>query len=592
MSTPTQAAGRPLRWTAEVFLLAGLLALAILPDRFVLRPKLLGQTAILLACGLALAQLAVRARAERRWTGLLALGLLPAGLGLVHLLHTRPPSWALAQDEILRLLLVPLVAWAVSSVVACEGPARSRLLLALAVGTAWAAGYALLQRVGAYRYLDLGIAAHHRAHGGFENPVFLGGWLVLSLPPLLAEALMARGRTRWPCAVAAGLGLPALIATDSAGAWGGFGVAAVLAFLLLMPRSRRRRSILLIGTLGALVLAFIARDVLTRPRNHALIWRDTLSMVAEAPGGVGPGQYPLAFLPYASDELLATYPRREVIINDAHSEVLQLGAELGWAAFGAVLLLAFAAALTVKRTRASQREKPALDGHRFPAAVAALTGSVAMSFVSPDLRFGVTPLLFGALLGLAAAFDGTPARSLRGGLPTRLGVAALALVVLGFGAGEAHRRYEITLLARPRATEPARPDPALQAAIPELLDAIAEDPGDAARHAALGFVLEQLRRHREAAEAFRAALRRREGDVQIARHMGVNEVLSGQYGRAVRTLSAVLEANPDDVDARYLLAYAHYGLGNLLNAMREVETLLERDPEHAQARVLREGLRE
>ena len=76
---------------------------------------------LLTACGLALARIALAGSSPRRWLGLLGLAALPAVLGLVHLTHTEPAGAALARDEIRRLLLVPLLAFSVSAVLAADG---------------------------------------------------------------------------------------------------------------------------------------------------------------------------------------------------------------------------------------------------------------------------------------------------------------------------------------------------------------------------------------------------------------------------------------------------------------------------------------
>jgi len=566
-----------------------LLGLAALPDGFVLRPKLLwGQSLEIAALGLAALALAAAGSSPRPWPRVLALALLPAGLALLHLLLSTPASHALARDEIQRLLLVPLLAAAVGIVICRDARARSRLLAVLALGTLWAAGYAVLQRTGGV--LALGVTPRARAHGGFSNPVFLGGWLVLTTPVLLLEAGYGRGALRWLCALAGGLALPALLGTKSVGAWGGFGVACVVATLLAIPGQRARRRVLVVACVLALIVAVAGRDALFRSRAHGLIWRDSLNMALAHPAGVGPGQFPLAFPQAASPELLATYPPDRVIINDAHSEALQIATELGWTGLAAALLAVLAAALAVRRTRAALAAHPPVDAHRFPAVVAGLGGSLAMSCVSPDLRFGVTSLAFATLLGTAISFETREARPLPGGKLLRALALLGGLALLTYAARDVARRLEIVRLARPAPRE--APDPDVLALLEPARAAAAASPEDPALLLRLGLVLERLRRHAEAARVFDEALALRPDDPVLVRRVAINGVLSGAYDAALPLLTRALEDTPDDVDLRYLLAFAHYGRGDLLASIREVQTILEQDPEHAKARVLLEGLRE
>ena len=117
------------------------------------------------------------------------------------------------------LAVVPaLIIWAVIPI-ANGVPAIADVnigFLWLALAAIWVGGYAVLQRLAGLA--PVGIEPAVRAEAGFGNPVFLGAWLVLVTPLLLAEGLAEPGATRWPSAVAAGLCLPALLGTGSRGA--------------------------------------------------------------------------------------------------------------------------------------------------------------------------------------------------------------------------------------------------------------------------------------------------------------------------------------------------------------------------------------
>ena len=581
----------------------------------------LGRSFLLMAAGLLVVSGARRGQLRLPWSAYLAASLGPGLLALLHPLHSEPASQMLARDEIARLLLLPLTVWLVASLAGSERR-RSSLVLALALATAGVAVYAVIERLG---WMPETIAPHVRTRAGFGNPVFLGAWLVLVVPLCLAEGLLRPGPGRWLAALAAGFGIPAILATSSAGALVALGVSIVLLVILVVGRSRWMTIILGgLAALGALVLT-TRLGLLLRPRAHDLIWRDTLQMVLEHPSGVGPGQYQLAFLPYASPELLEVYPRELTIVNDAHNEPLQVLAELGWLGLAA---LALATVWLGRASLAALARRATPDRHRLAAACAAVGGSVAQSLVSPDLRFSVTFMTLGVLLGLMASFDDAPS-VWRPKPATCALLMALGLGLLGLGARDIYRISERQdLVARPAEAGNAEPaaDPAAEAAIDAARARLTQSPDDPEAFFDLGLALSTAGRQAEAVEAFGAALALRPGNPSIVRNLGMVEHRAGMHARAMPHLEQALGHDPEDVlvrvllgwstlhtgsptgaavhartvleqrpgqpDARYLLAYAAFVMGDVRTAMVEVEALLSRYPEHSKARLLSEVLSE
>lgn len=608
-------------WLAGLALLAALLCLAWVPDTAVVRAKVsLGRSLLLVSAGLLVVSGARRGALNLPWAGFLAASLGPGLLALLHPLHSEPASHGLARDEIARLLLLPLTVWLVADLARGER-GRGRLVLALALATAGVAGWAVIERVG---WLPEVIAPHARTRAGFGNPVFLGAWLVLLVPTCLAEGLLRPGPGRWLAALAAGLGIPAILATGSAGALVGLGVSVVLLVVLLVGRSRWLMIILGgVAALGALVLG-TRLGLLLRPRAHDLIWRDTLQMVLDHPSGVGPGQFQLAFLPYASEELLDVYPRELTIVNDAHNEPLQVLAELGWVGFLALVV----AALWLGRASLGALARQHADRHRLAAAAAAVGGALAQSLVSPDLRFSVTFMTLGLLVGLMASFDVTPS-TWRPKPATCALLMAVGLGLLVLAARDAwHIRERLDLVDRPASSSAAGDTTTAEAlaAVDAARAALARRPDDPGAHFDLGTALSAAGRHQESVEAFGAALALRPANPSIVRNLGIVEHRAGMHVRAMEHLEAALAHDPDDTlvrvllgwstlhtgsptgaavhartlldaqpgqpDARYLLAYAAFVMGDVRTAMVEVEALLERYPRHDKARLLHEVLSE
>jgi cytochrome c-type biogenesis protein CcmH/NrfG len=587
MTFSSASSSRDLNALARWVLLVGLVAIAVIPDEAILRPKMVwGRGLILIAISIAVGSAALAGRLDLRWKAFLLVALLPALLAGIRLLLGTVDSEALARDEIGRLALLPAVAWIAA--VLLDGPRwRRRFVVALALAGIWVGGYAVLQRLGGL--FPVGVVPAIRAEAGFGNPVFLGAWLVLVTPLLLAEALVEPGWSRWCAALAAGLCLPALLGTGTAGAWLGMAVAILVGVLLVVPSSRTLHVTLVLGGVALAALILLHPDVLLRPRTHGLIWRDTVGMILQEPWGVGPGQFQVAFLPFASEDLLAAHPRSSVIINDAHSEPLQLVAELGWVGLLVMLWVVSALVTCVRRVLGAPAER-AKDGLRLVAALAGVSGCLAQSLVSPDLRFHVTTIMLGLLLGLAASFDDAEAVTLRGGKPLRAGLALLALLGLTGTAWGAWDTLSMTRQLTP--TPPLEVTPADAIRLAKLREDVNSFPDDAGAHYDLATALASQRRYAEAAAVMRKAQSLAPGNPSVVRSLGVLEAMAGRFDAAFPLLEAALVEAPDDLDVRYLLAFCAFGRGDVRTAIIQAEAVVKTDPDHARARVLLQRLRE
>ncbi len=576
-----------------LLIVAGVLLIALIPDAPIVRPKVTwARAAVLSAAAIALLFQALHGRLRFSWPTWLAFAVVPALLAALHPLHTAVASESLASDEIQRLALIPLSTWAASYALH-SSLWRRRFVLGLAVAGLIVGGHAMLQRLGGMFPGELLNTLHiypsSRALAGFGNPVFLGAWLVLVTPVLIAEALTSPRASRWLASLAAGLCLPALLATSSVGSRFGMGLALLTALWLLLPtrRSRIWMAALVIGSGAAIVL--IDPGAIFRERVHTLIWRDSWELFQSHPGGVGPGQFPVAFLPFASDELLAAHPMGSVIINDAHNEPLQVLVELGWPALLSVLLAAgYGWAFVRERLAepwASMHEKTL-----FVAAVAGIGGMLGQSLVSPDLRFHVSVIMLGIMLGFLTTQSPQLVLSLRGG---RLGRGLLSILALGCLALVVHdtwNRSQLGELLQPGSADELLPLD--MEALEELRAATQAAPEDPNTWYQLGASFYESKRFADAAEAFRRTLELTPDNVPLIRILGVCETATGQYEAAVKHLRRSLAENPDELEIRYYLAFASFGRGDLRTALMETELVLRADPEHVEARALLEQLRE
>lgn len=232
-------------------------------------------------------------------------------------------------------------------------PSFAGLSLALGAVRVQAAFQALL-------VLGAGIGGRHRPAGTFFNPNFLAGFLAVALLLAIGGLLFRQpgeGR-RPPLRVAlsvleGALLLAALLVTGSRG-----GVLALAAGLVVLLVLRSSRAAVAGVAAAALALFLIPNPFLQRLQslpqtdNFAFtrlsIWKSAWSMMLDHPWfGIGLGQFQYVSTRYAFPVTThwAKYTR---VAENAHSEYLQAGAELGvpglLVALGVVTLLALAVA--------------------------------------------------------------------------------------------------------------------------------------------------------------------------------------------------------------------------------------------------------
>ena len=212
---------------------------------------------------------------------------------------------------------------------------------------------------------------------GHQN--YVAGYLVLTLPLLVALGIRQTGWRRILWLLGGGLGLLDLYTTSSRGGWFGLLAIAIVAFGLLLWRSRLPRVWLsAIGLGGITLLGLLA---LTNDRLRLLLTGGFSGQVGDelvfrlitiTTGwlmgwshwltGVGPGGVPLLFQRYRPDW---AGPKAEWVYQ-LHSTPAQLWAELGLVAVvvcvGAIGLLGFLAVRWLRSPEALAQTPPLLIG--------------------------------------------------------------------------------------------------------------------------------------------------------------------------------------------------------------------------------------
>jgi O-antigen ligase len=300
--------------------------------------------------------------------------------------------------------------------------------------------------------------AGDRIRSTLGNPNLLGSFLnvcFFASAALLFSSHSTRGRVLLGTATAA-LILTGIFLTKSRGAAVGF-VAGVVVFVVLCLVGRvPGKAKLRWGLIALLVLslAMSAALVLVRSRTAAghleivdaprrFLWRNTLTMIADAPvAGHGLGQYETLFPLYRRPPF--PFGRKDIIADRAHSEPLELTAELGIVGLAVgIAVVAFYTWTIVSAVRTGACPR------RLPFAVASLagaTGVIIQGLVCINTRAIQCshPAVLIAALGLAAAWPcgkesrwsrtlliGEASRRLR---ITAVVVGVLATAAIGLGA--------------------------------------------------------------------------------------------------------------------------------------------------------------
>ncbi|HWR97266.1 MAG TPA: O-antigen ligase family protein [Candidatus Methanoperedens sp.] len=303
--------------------------------------------------GVALHWAATWGRAPRRELRVGAVDLALGGLLFWVLFSTvAAPYYHAAEGAALLVLCFAILYWFLAFHPSYAGLATA--LTAVRAQAAFQSALVLVQRAD---------PAVPRPPGTFYNPNFLASFLAAALLLALGALLFppsagtprSRARARLALRLAeAGLLLVALLATGSRGGFLAF--AAGLGVLLLLRSWKIAAATLAAGAAALLVVPNpLSERLRSLPAgdpfafSRLAIWKSAGAMFLDNPWlGVGLGQYEFISHRYAFP-VAGHWARYVRVAENAHSEYLQAGAELG--AVGLALLLALLALLALPAAR-------------------------------------------------------------------------------------------------------------------------------------------------------------------------------------------------------------------------------------------------
>jgi O-antigen ligase len=380
----------------------------------------------------------------------------------------------------------------------------------------------------------------------------------------------------------------------SRGAWLALGAVAVLWFLgcgnRLLTRWYARVVIVLVllASAGAVARPYVREQWQADVRPP--IWKATLHMIAARPLlGHGLGTYAAEYPKYRAPEYFLR-PKATNVTDHAHNELLEIAAEQGLIGLAATLWLwATVVGCGIRTCRQ-------LDGADRRALLGWL-GVVAVlmfhSLVDVDLRYLPNQSLLWLVMGLlVGADDACRGRIAIHSKPARW-CAAVACLALGVWVATGAVLWPMGADWRDREARLAEENGDLGAAAQRAWDALGLQPFRLSTRYLLAGVLSRLPDAPGRGLAIDQCLRIEElapDYADVTFNLGQLYLADNHVQEALPYLRRAAEINPFNVDRRIALASALFSAGQNNEALRQLDHVLQLQPDHQGARALREKI--
>lgn len=620
-------------------------------DLQITRYKLwLTQSLMLLSFAFWCVEMSLRGSLSIRRTGLGIPATLYALAGCAfYFLSDEKP---VASMELARVILGALTFFTLGNCLSEDPRWLRRVVLAWIVGGGLACGYGLLQKSGGLG--SLAVPQTDRIFSTFGNPIFFGAFIVATLPLILgAHALgsLSDRRFHWGIAIfsmafplllrmtpiaeglplersllfgavlaAISIGLSALWSKDSLrllvslalcaifalalwhtksrAAWIACAASCALGLLLFLKNFRRGAIAFLLLLAGLGIFVFKTQEIWRRQQEHLLIWRDSLRMWKAHPFlGVGMGTFHIRFPEFKSEELKRVWPESQFIVNDAHSEFVQLLSETGLVGF--FIFLSIIAAFFWRGLMLLGKPPPA--GRLIVIGLLASGAAILVqNLFSVDMRFTISTFYFFSLVGMLASLGEAPRWEISLSGPLRPVPAACGIALSLFLGNrwvlmpvnaylEDKRRIDFfdEKIQHPATT------------ISELEELLKSHPEDARIHFKLGYVYaKEAKKNSKAIDLAIFHLGRAAESSQADRAGAYNNLaniyflLKNDRKRAIEYWQKSLGVSPNQKEAHSNLGIAFYYEGKLSESAGEFKKVLEMDPKNNDAILYLKRMRE
>ncbi|MEW6557669.1 MAG: O-antigen ligase family protein [Elusimicrobiota bacterium] len=439
-----------------------------------------------------------------------------------------------------------------------------------------------------------------RIFSTFGNPIFFAVFLVATIPlaifKLIEEKEIAYKVIWFFMSISF---VVALFFTKSRAGWIAF-VVSILVYIFLSLDSKVKK-LLLVSVLLIFAIVFVlkTRNVWVRQQGHLLIWRDSLRMLFNKPLlGVGLGAFHISFPKYASEQLKRIWPQHQNIVNDAHSEFVQILAELGLVGFGLFLWLIFSFLYSIKQfyKQPHIKEEILLFTALFSSAIAILV----QNLFSVDMRFTISSFYIFSVFGLIASYSSIKTKELKLDFLSKSVVIIFFLVVIGFFESrmviKQYRSWKIVFESKDFLDKRIINAEEQKNIIHKML---ATNPADARLYFKLGYLwANEIKTNRESAKlAIENFTKAAQLDPAVEHGGAFNNLGNiyftlGDRTKAKENYIKAISINPKLIDAHLNLGIAYYYEGKLNESAVEFETVLKLDPKNASAIYMLKKMRE
>ncbi|MBN1384918.1 MAG: tetratricopeptide repeat protein [Elusimicrobia bacterium] len=520
----------------------------------------------------------------------------------IFFMYAISKSSHIAELEMFRII-VCFVSFFTFSNIALKQEQREVLINFWIMGGCLAALYGILTHFGGFWIIKT--PQVDRVFSTFGNPIFFAAFLIVTIPFLIYKIILSRGfliKFLWLFFM-----VPFLIAlyfTKCRAAWIGFGISCIILILNVLKSRIHKIIFILIFIIVSVSFVYKTKDTWLRHQGHLLIWRDSMRMVLAKPVlGVGIGAFIINFPNYASDELKKIWPLNQNIVNDAHSEFVQLLTETGLVGFGLFLWIIIVFFMQSRKFHNSISSK---SGFLLQTAgTASVCAILIQNMFSVDMRFTISSFYLFMIFGIASSYSNNY------GIKIRKDYKIILLLVLVASISFLEYRMVIKQYKSWKVVFESEDfmdkkiiDSNQQKEIIEKM--IAATPSDARLYFKLGYIwANEIKPNKGSSQINRVAVQK--AVENFSRAVQINPAVEngGAYNnlgniyftinnraKAKENYIKAIEINPELIDAHLNLGLAYYYEGKLQKSAVEFESVLKLDPKNSSAIYMLKKMRE
>ena len=475
---------------------------------------------------------------------------------------------------------------------------RNTVIVFWVMGGFFAALYGIMTHYGGFWVVKT--PQVDRIFSTFGNPIFFASFLVASIPLAVFKLLHEREQSYkvlWFFILISYL--VALYFSKTRAGWIAF-IISIVVFIFLSLDSKVKKLILIFAlVIFGFLFTLKTKNVWMRQQGHLVIWRDSLRMLFDKPVfGVGLGSFHISFPDYASEELKKIWPPSQNIVNDAHSEFVQILAELGLAGFGIFMWILYSVFHHARKfyKQFHDREEFLIYTALFSSAI----GLLIQNFFSVDMRFTISSFYLFSIFGMLSSHSTVKTKEIKLQKPekTFIMVVLLAAVIsLEYKMViKQYRSWKIVFESKDFLDKRiVNSDDQKK----EIVKMIASNPNDARLYFKLGYLFANEIKVNSAAAALAIANFTKASllDPKVENGGAFNNLGNiyftlGDRKSAKENYIKAININPSLIDARLNLGIAYYYEGKLKESSEEFEKVLELDPKNSSAIYMLKKMRE